>query len=140
VGETRSGAVVVDDYAHHPTEVAATLAAARERVSPGGRVVAAFQPHLFSRTKRNAVAFGRALAAADVVCLLDVYPARERAEDFAGVSGLTVAREVPRSEVLWAPAFPAAERLLGARLRRGDLCVVMGAGSSTELARRLVDA
>jgi UDP-N-acetylmuramate--alanine ligase len=83
LGRTPAGTRVVDDYAHHPTEVAATLRAARE-VAGGGRVVAVFQPHLFSRTEHLAVEFGAALALADVPALLDVYPARERAEDFPG--------------------------------------------------------
>src|SRR5262249_44798737 len=75
-----SGARVVDDYAHHPTEVAATIAAARSLGPP--RVVAVFQPHLFSRTEQLAAQFGRALAAADRVYVLPIYPARERQEDF----------------------------------------------------------
>src|SRR5215213_6271880 len=75
LGSTASGALVVDDYAHHPTEVAATLAAART-LAPR-RLVACFQPHLYSRTQREATAFGRALALADLAVVLDVYPARE---------------------------------------------------------------
>jgi UDP-N-acetylmuramate--alanine ligase len=80
LGRTAAGATVVDDYAHHPTEVAATIAAART-LRPR-RVVALFQPHLYSRTQLLAREFGAALAGADVVAVLDVYPARERAEDF----------------------------------------------------------
>ena len=78
-----------DDYAHHPTEVRATLGAARTQAPR--RLVVCFQPHLFSRTRLLAREFGRALALADLVVVLDVYPARERAEDFPGVSGLLVA-------------------------------------------------
>ena len=74
-----------DDYAHHPTEVRATLEAART-LEPR-RLVAAFQPHLYSRTQMLAREFGRALALADLVVVLDVYRARERPEDFPGVSG-----------------------------------------------------
>ena len=140
LGTTPSGALVVDDYAHHPTEVAATLAAART-LAPK-RLVAVFQPHLFSRTQHLAGAFGRALAAADLTCLVDVYPARERAEDFPGVSGLTVAEAVadaaPGREVLWLRTFDAAERVLAARLREGDLCLVLGAGDVRALGERLV--
>lgn len=142
LGSAASGALVVDDYAHHPTEVAATVAAART-LAPG-RVVAVFQPHLFSRTARLAAAFGRALAAADVVAVLDVYPARERAEDFPGVDGRLVARATADARkgaaVLWLPAFDDAERVLAPRLRDRDICLVMGAGDSDELARRLVTA
>ena len=79
-----------DDYAHHPTEVRATLEAAR--TLGARRVVACFQPHLFSRTRMLAREFGEALALADLVAVVDVYPAREEAEDFPGVSGLTIAR------------------------------------------------
>ena len=75
-------ALVVDDYAHHPTEVRATLEAARTLLPR--RLVACFQPHLYSRTRMLAREFGRALALADLVVVLDVYPARERAEDFPG--------------------------------------------------------
>ena len=85
LGTTSSGALVIDDYAHHPTEVAATIDAART-LAPR-RVVAVFQPHLYSRTQRLARDFGAALARADVAAVLDVYPARERAEDFPGVTG-----------------------------------------------------
>ena len=140
LGETASGALVVDDYAHHPTEVAATLAAART-LGPR-RLVAVFQPHLYSRTQHLAGAFGRALAAADLVCVVDVYPARERAEDFPGVSGLHVAEAVadaaPGREVLWLPTFDDAERVLRGRLRAGDLCLVLGAGDVRALGERLV--
>jgi UDP-N-acetylmuramate--alanine ligase len=140
LGRTPAGTRVVDDYAHHPTEVAATLRAARE-VAGSGRVVAVFQPHLFSRTEHLAVEFGAALALADVPALLDVYPARERAEDFPGVSGLTLAEAVadaaPGREVLWLRDFDAAERVLRARLRPDDLLLVMGAGDVDVLGRRL---
>ena len=86
----REGALVYDDYAHHPTEVRATLAAART-LEPR-RLVAAFQPHLYSRTRMLARDFGRALALADLVVVLDVYRARERPEDFPGVSGFLIAQ------------------------------------------------
>ncbi len=140
LGMTASGARVVDDYAHHPTEVAATIAAART-LRPV-RLVAVFQPHLYSRTQHLAGAFGRALAGADLVCVVDVYPARERAEDFPGVSGRTVAEAVvdaaPGREVMWLPGFDDAERVLRGRLRDGDLCLVLGAGDVRVLGERLV--
>jgi UDP-N-acetylmuramate--alanine ligase len=142
LGTTPSGAVVVDDYAHHPTEVAATIDAAR--TLGARRVVAVFQPHLYSRTERLAGEFGAALARADVVAVLDVYPARERAEDFPGISGLTIAEtaaDAARGKpVLWLPDFAAAERALGPLLRHGDLCLVLGAGNVDALGRRLVGA
>jgi UDP-N-acetylmuramate--alanine ligase len=140
LGRTPGGALVVDDYAHHPTEVAATLAAART-LAPE-RVVAVFQPHLYSRTQRQAREFGAALAAADHVVVLDVYPARERGEDFPGVTGLLVAEAVadaaPGKPVAWLPDRDEAARYLDDLLGRGDLCLTLGAGDVDGLGRRLV--
>ncbi|MCD6726647.1 MAG: UDP-N-acetylmuramate--L-alanine ligase [Solirubrobacteraceae bacterium] len=140
LGTTAGGALVIDDYAHHPTEVAATIAAART-LGPR-RLVAAFQPHLYSRTRQLAGAFGRALAGADLACVLDVYPARERAVDFPDVDGRLVAAAVvdaaPGREVLWLPGFAEAERVLAGRLRGDDLLLVLGAGNVRELGERLV--
>ncbi len=139
LGFNASGARIVDDYAHHPTEVAATIAAARS-LAPR-RLVAVFQPHLYSRTRLLAAAFGRALAAADLPAVLEVYPSRERAEDFPGVSGRSVAHAVadaaPGREVLWLPDFEDAERVLRPRLGEGDLVLVLGAGDVRALGERL---
>jgi UDP-N-acetylmuramate--alanine ligase len=140
LGETASGALVVDDYAHHPTEVAATIAAARS-LQPR-RLVACFQPHLFSRTQELHREFGAALAAADVTVVLDVYPARERAEDFPGVTGRLIAEAAADAaggrEVLWLPTLEDAERVLAPRLREGDVVLVLGAGDVDRLGRALV--
>jgi UDP-N-acetylmuramate--alanine ligase len=140
LGVTPSGARVVDDYAHHPTEVAATIDAARTQGAR--RVIAVFQPHLYSRTQRLAREFGAALARADVAAVLDVYPARERAEDFPGVSGLLVAEAAADAAhgrtVLWLPDFDVAAHALRGLLRAGDLCLVLGAGDVDALGRRLV--
>jgi UDP-N-acetylmuramate--alanine ligase len=140
LGVSRAGAEVYEDYAHHPTEVAATLRGART-LDPR-RLVAVFQPHLFSRTALLAREFGAALALADLAVVLDVYPARERAEDFPGVTGIAVAEATADSSagrpVYWLPGFTAAEAVLGQLLRPGDLCVVMGAGDVEELAHALV--
>jgi len=140
LGHAASGARVVDDYAHHPTEVAATLRAART-LRPG-RLVAIFQPHLFSRTQMLAHRFGEALALADVVAVLDVYPARERAEDFPGIDGRTVAGAVldaaPGKTVYWLPDLDDARRVLEPRLRPDDLVLVLGAGNVDSLGRALV--
>ncbi|MBF6621100.1 MAG: UDP-N-acetylmuramate--L-alanine ligase [Patulibacter sp.] len=134
------GAVIVDDYAHHPTEVARTIEAARTRGPE--RVVAVFQPHLYSRTQLLADEFGRALALADLVCMLDVYPARERAEDFPGISGLTIARAAADAgdgrTVVWLSSIDAALRELPGLLRAGDLCLCMGAGDIDAVAHGLV--
>ena len=138
-GATPSGARVFDDYAHHPTEVRATIEAAR--TSGARRVVACFQPHLFSRTQQLAADFGRALALADLVVVLDVYPARERPEDFPGVSGLLVAAAAADAAagrpVWWLPTIDDAERMLRAELREGDLVLTLGAGDVDRLAALL---
>jgi UDP-N-acetylmuramate--alanine ligase len=140
LGATAASAPVYDDYAHHPTEVAAAIAAART-LAPR-RLIAVFQPHLYSRTRALAGRFGAALAAADVIVVLDVYPARERAEDFPGVDGRLVAAAAADAAggrtVAWLPRFDEAARFLAATIREGDLCLAMGAGDVDALARSLV--
>ncbi|MDQ4049005.1 MAG: UDP-N-acetylmuramate--L-alanine ligase [Actinomycetota bacterium] len=141
-GRTPGGARVFDDYAHHPTEVRVTLEAAR--TAGARRVVACFQPHLYSRTRELAREFGRALALADVVVVIDVYPARERAEDFPGVSGLLVAEAAAESaggrRVWWLPSMDDAARMLHSELRAGDLVLTLGAGDVDKLAAKLTEA
>jgi UDP-N-acetylmuramate--alanine ligase len=139
----RGGAAVYDDYAHHPTEVAATLGALRE-LRPR-RLIAVFQPHLYSRTKALASRFGQALAAADEIAVLDVYPAREEpVGPLAGVSGLDVARaaadHAPGRPVWWLVDVERAERALAPGLEDGDVLVTIGAGDIYELADALVRA
>jgi UDP-N-acetylmuramate--alanine ligase len=138
-GRTASGARVYDDYAHHPTEVRATLEAAR--TLGARRVLACFQPHLFSRTKALARDFGRALALADLVCVLDIYPARERPEDFPGVTGWLVAVAAADAAggrpVWWTPSMDDAEERLAGELAEGDLLLTLGAGDVDRLAGRL---
>jgi UDP-N-acetylmuramate--alanine ligase len=140
LGTTSSGALVVDDYAHHPTEVRATIAAART-LNPR-RVIACFQPHLFSRTQREATAFGRALALADLAVILDVYPARERGEDFPGVTGLLVAEATADAangkRVAWMRTHAAAETFLRNELCTQDLLLTMGAGDVDSVGRALI--
>jgi UDP-N-acetylmuramate--alanine ligase len=140
LGTTASGALVVDDYAHHPTEVRVTIEAAR--TLGARRVVAAFQPHLYSRTQHEARRFGAALALADVVVVLDVYPARERAEDFPGVTGRLVAAAAADHAggrpVAWLPSADAAAAFLESELREGDLLLTIGAGDVDALGRRLL--
>jgi UDP-N-acetylmuramate--alanine ligase len=142
LGRAASGATVYDDYAHHPTEVAAAIAAART-LAPE-RLVAVFQPHLFSRTAALGRQFGRALGLADVIAVLGIYPARERQEDFPGVDGRGVAAAAADAAdgrpVAWLPGFADARRFLAATLRDGDLCLLMGAGNIDALGRELVGA
>jgi UDP-N-acetylmuramate--alanine ligase len=140
LGTTAAGALVVDDYAHHPTEVRATIEAARTLLCE--RIVAVFQPHLFSRTRHQAREFGAALALADVVVVLGIYPARERAEDFPGVTGRLVAAAAADAAggrpVAWLPGFDEAEDYLRATLREGDVLLTLGAGDVDALGRRLL--
>ena len=140
-GTGPAGSRVYDDYAHHPTEVRATLEAAR--TLGGDRVLACFQPHLYSRTRALARDFGRALADADVAVILDVYPAREDAADFPGVSGWLVATATADAAggrpVYWTPRRDEAEKLLRQELREGDVLLTLGAGDIDALARDLTD-
>ncbi len=132
----RDGVVLVDDYAHHPTEVAATLQAARQRF-PESRLVLLFQPHLFSRTQAFAREFGEALLAADVVLVLPIYPARER--PIPGVSSALVAdaaRASGHRQVLAPSSFDEALALLADILRPGDAVFTMGAGDVIHLGER----
>jgi UDP-N-acetylmuramate--alanine ligase len=133
---------VVDDYAHHPTEVRATLEAART-LEPR-RLFACFQPHLYSRTRALAREFGSSLSLADVAVVLDVYPAREKPEDFPGVSGLLVAQAAADAgrgrPVWWLPRMTDAERMLRDELREGDLLVTLGAGDVNRVAGALGDS
>jgi UDP-N-acetylmuramate--alanine ligase len=137
---THRGALVYDDYAHHPTEVGAALAALRE-LGPE-RLIAVFQPHLYSRTKALAEQFGAALSEADEVGVLEVYPSREKPEgELAEVSGLQVAVAVADRNsgrpVWWLVDADRAHAALAPRLGEGDLVVTIGAGDITLLARRL---
>jgi UDP-N-acetylmuramate--alanine ligase len=135
VGST-DGVRVFDDYAHHPTEVRATLAAARSVVTAtGGRLIVVFQPHLYSRTATFAREFGAALDAADQVFVLDVYGARE--QPIAGVSGATVAGHVG-VPVTYVPDFSAVAAEVAAAARPGDVVITMGAGDVTMLGGEIL--
>jgi UDP-N-acetylmuramate--alanine ligase len=127
-GESQ-GVRLYDDYAHHPTEVAATLATARA-LAGSGRVIAVFQPHLYSRTAYLAHEFAIALARADVAVVTEIYPARE--EPWPGVTGKLVVDRLtetrPGMPVGWAPTLDAAAVLAAERARAGDLVLTLGAG------------
>jgi UDP-N-acetylmuramate--alanine ligase len=138
----RSGARVYDDYGHHPTEVRAALAALRE-LAPE-RLIAVFQPHLYSRTRAFAEQFGSALSLADELTVLDVYPAREEpVGELAGVSGLDVARaaadRMRGRRVCWVPDRTRAAATLAPSLGPGRILVTIGAGDIHELAGELVE-
>ncbi len=134
-----AGVRVFDDYAHHPTEVSAQLRAARA-VAGSGRLVVAFQPHLYSRTREFAAGFGEALGLADEVVVMDVYGARE--DPVPGVTGAMVADAVPlpADRVLFEPSWSAAAPALAARARPGDLVLTMGAGDVSMVGPEVLEA
>ncbi|WAL63661.1 UDP-N-acetylmuramate--L-alanine ligase [Amycolatopsis cynarae] len=132
----RSGDVrVYDDYAHHPTEVAAQLRAVRQAAG-SGRVLVVFQPHLYSRTRTFATEFARALGLADEVVVLDVYGAREEPEP--GVTGALIADRVAGAGVHYEPAFDRVVPLVADLVKPGDLVVTMGAGDVTQLGPEIL--
>jgi UDP-N-acetylmuramate--alanine ligase len=131
------GVRVLDSYAHHPTELAVDLAAARD-LAEGGRVIAIFQPHLFSRTRIFATQFAQALSAADEILVLDVYAAREDPEP--GVTGALVADAVPGGRAaFWRDSAGLPEAVAEAA-KPGDVVLTMGAGDVTKLGSRIVAA
>jgi UDP-N-acetylmuramate--alanine ligase len=134
------GVVVLDDYAHHPAEIAAGIAAVR--AAGDGRVLVLFQPHLYSRTMHLAHEFGRALAEADAVCVTEIYPARE--QPVAGVSGKLIVDALserrPGMPIGFAPEVEDGARLLAAHARAGDTVLTVGAGDVDRAAAVLLEA
>ena len=130
--------LVVDDYAHHPSEISATLDAAREAY-PDRRLVAVFQPHLFSRTRDFSEDFGKALASADDVWVTDVFPARE--SPIPGVTGELVSQAVERTggRVRYHQELDTLAETVAAELSPGDLLLTMGAGSVESVAPRVLE-
>jgi len=131
------GVTVVDDYAHHPTEIAATLAAARTAF-PGRRLVIAFQPHLYTRTRDFASDFGASLAAADAVFLTEIYPAREK--PIEGVSSSLIEKAVRESggRLQWRGQREQLADALAAFVREGDAVITLGAGDITKTGAELL--
>jgi UDP-N-acetylmuramate--alanine ligase len=132
------GVRVFDSYAHHPTELAADLRAARDITPDRGRVIAVFQPHLYSRTRIFAADFGAALGLADEAVVLDVYAAREDPEP--GVTGALVADAVPGGRALFLPDRTQVALLIAKTAEPGDVVLTMGAGDVTALGPQLVEA
>ncbi|MEM8964066.1 MAG: UDP-N-acetylmuramate--L-alanine ligase [Acidobacteriota bacterium] len=136
---TWRGATVIDDYAHHPTEVRAALAAARQAF-PEGRVHAIFQPHLFSRTKEHAEDFGRALMEADTAWITSIYASRE--QPIPGVTGESVVEAARRSghrQVRFCGPWDAVPEMLTPAVDEGDVVITLGAGDIVRLARQLAE-
>jgi UDP-N-acetylmuramate--alanine ligase len=143
VGERMLDVTLVDDYAHHPTAIAATLEASRRRY-PGQRIVAVYQPHMYSRTQTFLAQFLRAFDAADLVIIVDIFPARERD------TGLVHARDIVdglaqqpgfapgKSQVLYGGSIAATTDVLTSVLRSGDLAIIMGAGDNYMITETLL--
>lgn len=123
---TKNGITVIDDYAHHPTEVAATLTAARNY--PHGRIICVFQPHTYSRTKAFLSDFARVLSMADIVVLADIYAAREK--NTIGISSKDLLAELRKNgqESYYFPSFDEIEKFLSEKCINNDLLITMGAG------------
>ena len=137
----RSEVRVVDDYAHHPTELAATLDAARATVAPDGRVIAVFQPHRYSRTRALYREFGGAFAAADAVLITDVYGAGEMPQP--GVNGKLVVDAICETrghpDVLYVPRQDTIPKVLRGFSRPGDLVLTLGAGDISRVGEELLE-
>jgi UDP-N-acetylmuramate--alanine ligase len=133
-----AGVAVLDSYAHHPAELAADLAAIRA----GGRLLALFQPHLYSRTLHLAHGFAKALTGADAVCVTEIYPARE--EPLPGVTGRLIVEELarlrPGMPIGWAPDLEDAARLVAGWAREGDTVLTLGAGDVDRAAPLILEA
>jgi UDP-N-acetylmuramate--alanine ligase len=136
---TANGVEVVDDYAHHPTEIRATLAAARTAF-PGRRIVAAFQPHLYSRTRDFAREFGEALAAADAVYVADIYPAREQPIPGVTADLIVASTREAGGSVAWQGARGSLSNELARAVRGGDVVLTIGAGDITKTGPELLRA
>ncbi|HET7565541.1 MAG TPA: UDP-N-acetylmuramate--L-alanine ligase [Gemmatimonadaceae bacterium] len=131
------GVTIVDDYAHHPTEIRATLTAARAAF-PGRRIVAAFQPHLFSRTRDFATEFGAALALADAVFLAEIYPAREQPIEGVTAGLIERAARDAGATLAWRGERSAMADALAAWVRPGDVVLTIGAGDITRTGPELL--
>jgi UDP-N-acetylmuramate--alanine ligase len=135
-GEAR-GVTVVDDYAHHPTEIRATLAAARRRF--GGRPVwVMFQPHTYSRTRTLVADFAASFEDADHVIIVDIFRSREAVDP--GLSAADIVRRMDHPDVRYIPALDDAAKTLIARLKPGDVLLTLGAGDGYVVGQRVLEA
>ena len=130
------GVTIIDDYAHHPTEIRATLTAAKNY--PHKRLVLAFQPHTYSRTKAFLDDFADVLSMADVVVLADIYAARET--DTLGISSSDLAKEAAKlgTDTHYYPSFAEIEAFLKENCKSGDLLITMGAGDVVKIGEELL--
>jgi UDP-N-acetylmuramate--alanine ligase len=134
------GVRVFDDYAHHPTEVAASLAAARSLLAPGGRLVGVFQPGTYSRTQTFAAEFADALAIADIAVVMDIFPARE--EPIPGVTGALIADQIPVSpeRIVYEARWGQTAARVADLVRPGDVVMTMGIGDVHLLCPEILSA
>lgn len=133
-----AGITFIDDYAHHPSEIRATLAAARLQARPGQRVVAIFQPHRYSRTLTFLEEFAASFAHADLVVLTDIYSAGEA--NLGQISGEQLAKEIAKhhSQVVYQPTLPLVKQFLLQTLRSGDLALFLGAGNLNQVIPEVI--
>ncbi len=136
---TVNGAKIIDDYAHHPNEIKATLAAAREWY-PKQKIIVVFQPHTYSRTKALLHGFSKAFADASMVLLTDIYSSARETSDL-GITGKTLVEETAKHHpnVLYAPDFPAVQNILHTQMQAGDIIVFMGAGDIYGWSKRFIE-
>jgi UDP-N-acetylmuramate--alanine ligase len=132
-----AGVTVYDSYAHHPTEIAGDLAAAR-LLARGGRLIVCFQPHLYSRTRVFASAMGQQLGAADEVVVMDVYPAREERDPEVTGGLVAAAVPLPSSRVVFEPDWSLAASRVAERAAPGDLVLILGAGNVTDIGPQVL--
>ena len=131
------GITIIDDYAHHPTEIRATLEAAA--LYPHNEIWCVFQPHTYTRTKAFLTEFAESLALADHIVLADIYAARET--DTLGISSQTLAHELKKlgADVHYFPSFAEIETFLLKKCLEGDLCITMGAGNVINIGENLLN-
>ena len=135
-GMYKDGVTVIDDYAHHPTEIAATLTAAQNY--PHKRIICVFQPHTYTRTKAFLKDFAKALSLADVIVLADIYAARET--DTLGISSKNIEDDLKAlgKEAYYFPSFDEIENFLQKKCMNGDLLITMGAGDVVKIGENLL--
>mgnify|MGYP003393740877 CR=1 FL=1 len=132
------GARVYDDYAHHPSEIKATLSGARELVGEGKRIFAVFQPHLYSRTQQLFADFTASFSEADEVIITDIYAAREDAAKFENISGEKLAKSITNTSAKYLPDFLEIAKYLKEKTEAGDFVIIMGAGDISQVASHLL--
>lgn len=137
-GQTKNGANIYDDYAHHPTEILASLNGARQMLGPGKKMVVAFQPHLFSRTKLLLEDFSNSFSNADTVVIPDIYASREVDDGSIKSQDLVDLIKAKGKEAIYASNFSEVQKILQEKTGQGDMVVTMGAGDIFKVGENLV--